>query len=208
MTPAAVRRRRARAGHRPTRGRSRSSRSAARGPSIAPGQFMMVYAFGIGEVPISVSGPPEPSRAGRPHGACRRRGHASDLRGGARRGARPPRARSATSGRSTTASGGDVVVRRRRDRPGAASPGRAPRARAPSATTEPSRCCTARERPPTCSTSTQLEEWGEAHRRRRDRSTRQAANGPAGSASCRSSSRGADLPTRTRRPPSSAGRRS
>jgi NAD(P)H-flavin reductase len=28
------------------------------GPSIAPGQFMMVYAFGIGEVPISVSGPP------------------------------------------------------------------------------------------------------------------------------------------------------
>jgi anaerobic sulfite reductase subunit B len=28
------------------------------GPSIAPGQFMMVYAFGIGEVPISVSGRP------------------------------------------------------------------------------------------------------------------------------------------------------
>ena len=28
------------------------------GPAIAPGQFMMVYAFGIGEVPISVSGPP------------------------------------------------------------------------------------------------------------------------------------------------------
>src|ERR1035437_8775635 len=28
------------------------------GPVIAPGQFMMVYAFGIGEVPISVSGPP------------------------------------------------------------------------------------------------------------------------------------------------------
>jgi NAD(P)H-flavin reductase len=28
------------------------------GPSIAPGQFVMVYAFGIGEVPISVSGPP------------------------------------------------------------------------------------------------------------------------------------------------------
>ena len=27
-------------------------------PAIAPGQFMMVYAFGIGEVPISVSGPP------------------------------------------------------------------------------------------------------------------------------------------------------
>ena len=32
------------------------------GPVIAPGQFMMVYAFGVGEVPISVSGPP--GRAG------------------------------------------------------------------------------------------------------------------------------------------------
>ena len=31
---------------------------AGDGPSIAPGQFVMVYAFGIGEVPISVSGPP------------------------------------------------------------------------------------------------------------------------------------------------------
>lgn len=28
------------------------------GPVIAPGQFMMVYAFGVGEVPVSVSGPP------------------------------------------------------------------------------------------------------------------------------------------------------
>jgi NAD(P)H-flavin reductase len=28
------------------------------GPVVQPGQFMMVYAFGIGEVPISVSGPP------------------------------------------------------------------------------------------------------------------------------------------------------
>ena len=29
------------------------------GPAVAPGQFMMVYVFGIGEVPISVSGPPD-----------------------------------------------------------------------------------------------------------------------------------------------------
>jgi anaerobic sulfite reductase subunit B len=29
------------------------------GPSIGPGQFMMVYVFGVGEVPISVSGPPD-----------------------------------------------------------------------------------------------------------------------------------------------------
>jgi NAD(P)H-flavin reductase len=28
------------------------------GPAIRPGQFMMVTAFGFGEVPISVSGPP------------------------------------------------------------------------------------------------------------------------------------------------------
>jgi NAD(P)H-flavin reductase len=29
------------------------------GPSVAPGQFMMVYALGVGEVPVSVSGPPK-----------------------------------------------------------------------------------------------------------------------------------------------------
>jgi NAD(P)H-flavin reductase len=31
-------------------------------PVVAPGQFVMVYAFGVGEIPISVSGPP--NRAG------------------------------------------------------------------------------------------------------------------------------------------------
>jgi NAD(P)H-flavin reductase len=34
------------------------------GFAVAPGQFVMIYAFGIGEVPISVSGPPE--HAGEP----------------------------------------------------------------------------------------------------------------------------------------------
>ena len=34
------------------------------GFAVAPGQFVMVYAFGVGEVPISVSGPPE--RPGEP----------------------------------------------------------------------------------------------------------------------------------------------
>ena len=34
------------------------------GFAVAPGQFVMVYAFGVGEVPISVSGPPE--QPGRP----------------------------------------------------------------------------------------------------------------------------------------------
>jgi NAD(P)H-flavin reductase len=28
-------------------------------PAVGPGQFMMVYVFGVGEVPISVSGPPD-----------------------------------------------------------------------------------------------------------------------------------------------------
>jgi NAD(P)H-flavin reductase len=32
--------------------------TGGKAPAVAPGQFMMVYAFGIGEVPISVSGPP------------------------------------------------------------------------------------------------------------------------------------------------------
>jgi NAD(P)H-flavin reductase len=32
--------------------------TAGAAPSVAPGQFMMVYAFGVGEVPISVSAPP------------------------------------------------------------------------------------------------------------------------------------------------------
>jgi NAD(P)H-flavin reductase len=31
---------------------------AGESPTIGPGQFMMVYVFGVGEVPISVSGPP------------------------------------------------------------------------------------------------------------------------------------------------------
>jgi anaerobic sulfite reductase subunit B len=31
--------------------------ASGRGPVVAPGQFMMVYAFGVGEIPISVSGP-------------------------------------------------------------------------------------------------------------------------------------------------------
>jgi NAD(P)H-flavin reductase len=34
------------------------------GFAVDPGQFVMVYAFGVGEVPVSVSGPPE--RAGEP----------------------------------------------------------------------------------------------------------------------------------------------
>ena len=36
--------------------RSPSRATRTRSPDFAPGQFAMLYAFGIGEVPISVSG--------------------------------------------------------------------------------------------------------------------------------------------------------
>ena len=78
--------------------------------TVAPGQFMMVYAFGIGEVPISVSGPP--NRPGpvvltvRAVGACREAICAAR----ARRACSASAGRSATRGRSTSAQGGDVVV--------------------------------------------------------------------------------------------------
>ena len=112
------------AGTRSTRGRSRSSPSAS-GFAVAPGQFVMVYAFGVGEVPISVSGPPE--RPGEPvvltvrdvgavtHAICA-------AEAGAR--ARACAALSATAGRCEAAEGGDVVVVAGRDRARAAAPGR------------------------------------------------------------------------------------
>ena len=62
-----------------------------------PGQFTMIYAFGIGEVPISVSRTDGcPARA---HGARRRRGQQCDLRGAARHGARRARPVRETRGR-------------------------------------------------------------------------------------------------------------
>jgi NAD(P)H-flavin reductase len=82
---------------------------AAGGPPVAPGQFMMVYAFGIGEVPISVSGPPD--RDGpvvltvRAVGAVTKAICASEP--GAVLGLRGP---FGTSWPVGTAAGGDVVV--------------------------------------------------------------------------------------------------
>ena len=58
-------------------------------PTWAPGQFTMVYAFGVGEIPISVSGGrvrPDPA-----HGARGRRGQPSDLCGAGRLDPRPAR---------------------------------------------------------------------------------------------------------------------
>ncbi len=79
------------------------------GPMIAPGQFMMVYAFGIGEVPISVSGPPW--RAGAVVLTVRAVGAVSNAicasTPGAFLGLRGP---FGTSWPTAEAAGGDVVV--------------------------------------------------------------------------------------------------
>ena len=56
--------------HVDARARARRGRAAARS---RPGQFTMLYAFGVGEVPISVSG--DAGGPARPHGARGRRGH-------------------------------------------------------------------------------------------------------------------------------------
>ena len=153
------------------------------GPAIDPGQFVMVYAFGVGEVPISVSG-----AVGRPApvvltvravGAVTER----DLRG------RAAALCSASAGRF----GQRVADRRRggrRHRRRRGGIGLAPlrpvvlhalarrggvrRAR---------RSSTARARPPTFSTATQLEEW---RRGRRDSGRAPGATGAGRSASCRS----------------------
>ena len=78
--------------------RAARRRAAARS---APGQFMMLYAFGVGEVPISVSGAPDRRRPRRAHHPRRRRGDRGDLRARAGRRARPARPVRQRPGRST-----------------------------------------------------------------------------------------------------------
>ena len=76
MVPVAIPDRGARRRDRATRSRSTSSRSTSRSPEPEPGQFTMLYAFGVGEVAISVSGCPA-TRATPPHdpgGRARRPG--------------------------------------------------------------------------------------------------------------------------------------
>ena len=70
---------------------------------------MMVYAFGIGEVPISVSGVSERGRGGADGAGCGRR-LGGDLRLKARAASWACAGRWATHGRSKRAAGGDVVV--------------------------------------------------------------------------------------------------
>jgi NAD(P)H-flavin reductase len=80
------------------------------GFAVAPGQFVMVYAFGVGEVPISVSGPPDQPGASvvltvRDVGAVTRAICASEP--GAMLGLRGP---FGNSWPVEAAEGGDVVV--------------------------------------------------------------------------------------------------
>ena len=102
---------RATRGARPrTRGRSSSSRVDGAQPVVAPGQFTMVYAFGVGEVPISVSGDPTADRlvhTVRAVGAVTQAICATRAPARRARRARPVRAR---RGRSPRQTGGDVVV--------------------------------------------------------------------------------------------------
>ena len=124
-----------------------------------PGQFTMLYAFGVGEVPISVSGDP----AGRPlvhTDPRRRRGHARALRGARRATCSACAARSAAA---WPRRGGRGRRRRRRRRRASGS-----RRCARSSTT----CSRDRERygrvvaalrraarPTSCSTASELERW-------------------------------------------------
>jgi NAD(P)H-flavin reductase len=74
-------------------------------PAVEPGQFVMVYAFGIGEVPISVSGPGELALTVRAVGAVTRAVCAA--KPGAVLGLRGP---FGNSWPVDAAAGGDVVV--------------------------------------------------------------------------------------------------
>ena len=76
----------------PTSGRSTSSRGDGV-DRFAPGQFNMLYAFGVGEVPISISGDPADAGPARPHDPRRRRGHrrrCAELKPGDALGVRGP----------------------------------------------------------------------------------------------------------------------
>ena len=80
------------------------------GPS-RPGQFNMLYAFGVGEVPISISGDRARRRRAGAHGPRGRR-RVERAGAGCKRGdvGRRARARSAPPGRSSEAAGSDVVI--------------------------------------------------------------------------------------------------
>ena len=119
---------------------------------FAAGQFNMLYVFGLGEIPISISGDPDAAGPAGAHDACR--GH-----GDARHGRAAPRryARRARSLWHALAAGGVEGQRRRargrRHRSGAAAARRSINCSRSAATTAESCCSTARARRRTCSSA-------------------------------------------------------
>ena len=202
----------------------RWSRSRATALAFAPGQFNMLYVFGVGEVPISISGDPAGRRC-----SCTR---CAPSARSPRRSARPSRATcsacagpSAPPGRSTAAAGSDVVivaggiglaplrpalyhVLAQRERYGevvllygARTPGRPalpPRARALARGSHRGRGDRRRRRAPT----------GTAGRRRAEARFRRARFDPARDGRVRLRARGHDALHRRRRCSSAASRRS
>ena len=152
MAPRAVPSSRARRARPPTRGRSSSSPSRASRSRSRPGQFTMLYAFGVGEVPISVSGRRRTGRSCTPSARSARSPQAiCAAEPGAVLGVRGP------FGTRWPVEHGDGRRRRRRRRRRSASRrcGRSLYhvARAPRATTARSSLLYGAARPPTCSTA-------------------------------------------------------
>ena len=79
-------------------------------PLFAPGQFGMLYAFGVGEVPISVSGAATASGPVALHGARGRVGDLHAVRDGSRRPGRTARTVSEARWPLADAVAGDVVI--------------------------------------------------------------------------------------------------
>ena len=153
--------------------------------AVAPGQFTMLYAFGIGEVPISVSGAPSGPlvHTVRAVGAVTQAICAAQP--GAVLGVRGP---FGNAWPVEDGGGGDLVIV-------AGGIGLAPlrgarlRARCAAAASSARWCSsTAAARPATCSIADELERWRRASFRSTSPSTRPTATGAARSASSRSSS--------------------
>ena len=151
-----ARRRRETARHVDARARAARRRDAL--PPFAPGQFAMLYAFGVGEVPISVSGDLT-GRLARAHHPRGRRRHAP----------RSAHARRATCsacagpfGTRWPVDGGRGRGRRggrRRHRARAAAPGRSTTCSRTASATAASSCSTAAARPSELLYPAELERW-------------------------------------------------
>ena len=174
----------------------------------APGSSRCCYAFGVGEVPISISGdPPAPASLAAHHPRRRLRlARVGDRAGRAR--PRGPRRRSARAGRSRDGRGRRRRDRRRRHRAGAAAAGAARGAAPTAGDVRPGAPAVRRPHPRGAPLRRGAADAGRRarHRRRGHRRQRPARAGAAGSAWSPSSSSGRGS-TRPARSPWSAGPR-